>query len=304
MTPVFATVLTLFLILYDYSITYPEERAAGVSMPPVLQGQVEGTVIHVDKYAVYIPNYVFYWDDRMSKKDIDSLTKAAEKLRNKKAIITYSSTGDLAVDRRPLLVDIMPSDEHTKNLTLWSSSGMEPEFSSQEDQSNASQLDEELEDEGEEEDYVLYSSTPGPRHLDSSFFDEEEEVTPITREEVVRLINTCMTALSRKDLDTLLSCYGKRVEYFNSGLVDRNYLRDDKELYFSNWDKIETHLAGDVVLIVTDQQDIRIAKFESAFSLANRNRSITGRAENIWKVKKVNGRLRIVGERQKILVRQ
>lgn len=269
------------------------------------QGQVEATVIHVDKYGVYVPNIVFYWDDKLPSKSLDSLLKTAEKLRNKKAIITYSSKGDLVLDKRPLLVDIIPSDEHTKHLTL-ADSAAAPEDTAHRQPADLSQFADDTEEDLQEEDVVVYSTSQSSSYggLWDVDEEEEEEARPITREEVLKLVQSCLKATGRKDMDTLLSCYGNRVEYFSSGLVDRSYIREDKARYFGNWDRIETSLAGDVVLIVTDQHDMRIVKFESVFFVENRTRSIKGRAENVWKVKRVNGEVRIVGESQKILVRQ
>ena len=277
--------------------------------PSLNRDQIEGTVIHVDKHGVYIPNYIFYWDAAMSKQNMEALTKAAEKLRNGRAIITYSSKGDLAVDKRPLLLDIMPSDEQTKRVALGDSFGRQ----SREEPVDGERADseppgnengEDTEDAEQDEDYVVYSSIPRRPYTAEPAWSEEEVVKPVTREEVLRLVTRCLKANNMKDMDTALACYGKKVEYYDSGLVDRDFISKDKNLYFSNWDRIDFSLDSDVTLIVTDQQDIRIAKFEAVFSVVNRSRSIKGRVENVWKVKRINDELKIVGERQRILVRQ
>ncbi len=277
--------------------------------PSLNRDQIEGTVIHVDKHGVYIPNYVFYWDAAMSKQNMEALTKAAEKLRNSRAIITYSSKGDLSVDKRPLLLDIMPSDEQTKRVALGDSFGRQTggevaNGTAVDSQPLGDENGEDVEGAEEDEDYVLYSSIPRRPHTSEPAWSEAEVIKPVTRDEVLRFVGRCLKANNMKDMDTALACYGKKVEYYDSGLVDRDFIRKDKNLYFSNWDRIDFSLDSDVTLIVTDQQDIRIAKFEAAFSVANRSRSIKGRAENIWKVKRINDELKIVGERQRILVRQ
>lgn len=273
------------------------------------QGQIEGTVVHVDKLGVYIPNYIFYWDATMGKQNMEAVAKAAEKLRNNRAIITYSSKGDLATDKRPVLVDIIPADELTKRVTLGDSFGDQPVQDARngngaEPQDSRDENGEEPDDADAEEDYVVYSTTPRREYNDNPPWAQEEAMKPVGRDEVLRLVTRCLKANNAKDMDNALACYGKKVEYYDSGLVDRDFIRKDKILYFSNWDRIDFALDSDVTLIVTDQLDIRIAKFEAAFAVSNKNRAIRGRVENVWKIKRINDELKIVGERQRILVRQ
>jgi hypothetical protein len=82
--------------------------AAG-SEPAGKTGQIEAVVIQVDEWAVYVPNLVFYFDTQMDKIKIETLKRVANQLRNKKALLTYSSTGDLSKDKRFVLSDIVPA---------------------------------------------------------------------------------------------------------------------------------------------------------------------------------------------------
>jgi hypothetical protein len=83
-------------------------RSAG-SEPAQNEGQIEAVVIHVDEWAVYVPNLIFYFDTQMDKRKIETLKKVARQLRNKKALISYSSTGDLNKDKHAVLSDIVPA---------------------------------------------------------------------------------------------------------------------------------------------------------------------------------------------------
>jgi len=85
-------------------------HAAG-SEPAGKEGQIEAVVIHVDEWAVYVPNQIFYFDAHMGKSKIETLKRVANQLRNKKALITYSSTGDLSKDKHAVLTDIVPAGE-------------------------------------------------------------------------------------------------------------------------------------------------------------------------------------------------
>ena len=84
--------------------------AAG-SEPAGNTGQIEAVVIQVDEWAVYVPNLIFYFDTQMDKRKIETLKRVANQLRNKKALITYSSTGDLSKDKHILLSDIVSAAE-------------------------------------------------------------------------------------------------------------------------------------------------------------------------------------------------
>ncbi len=79
------------------------------SEPAQNEGQIEAVVIHVDEWAVYVPNLIFYFDTQMDKRKIETLKKVARQLRNKKALISYSSTGDLNKDKHAVLSDIVPA---------------------------------------------------------------------------------------------------------------------------------------------------------------------------------------------------
>jgi hypothetical protein len=45
-------------------------------------------------------------------------------------------------------------------------------------------------------------------------------------------------------------------------------------------------------------------KFVSSFSVKNDKKSIAGKTENIWTIQRINGELRLIGVKQKILGRE
>lgn len=77
--------------------------------PALKQGRIEARVIHVDKWAVYVPNRVFYFDTHRSKSEIDKLTRAADRLRNKKALIRFYLVRTAGENQRAVLSDIEPA---------------------------------------------------------------------------------------------------------------------------------------------------------------------------------------------------
>ncbi len=292
--------------------------SAADSKAPGTRAQMDANVIQVDKYGVYVPKIVFYFDPAMGKQKIDSLTSAAEKLRNKKATIIYSVNGDLAADKHPLLVDIVPyreepvalaneapSAERVQSLPQgrpgWRTEGGEPAERNQNGQPPvAGDSSQGLSERGKPAPALARAPFPGSGR-DEGGGEGVERREPIRKEEVLSFIDKCMGATVRKDTDAVLSCYADRVDYYAKGPVNRDFIRKDKGYYFRNWDSIDSAIEGAVVLIVTDQQDLKIAKFTSSFSVSNTRKSVSGRAENIWKIQRVNGDLKIVDEKQKIL---
>jgi hypothetical protein len=270
--------------------------------PSGSQNQMEATIINVDKYAVYVPNLVFYWDPQMTKQKIAALTSAAERLINKQATIHYSAVGDLTVDRRPLIVDIMPArgqlQRSPSEKPLKEASQAAPGIETPPPRSPLAP----------EEPRTNRDVQPiQPARRPASEEDPRVAVTPalrsISNAEVTGFIETYLAATEMKDVQRVLSYYADQVDYYAKGSVSKDYIRKDKIYYFRNWDRISCLVDGDIHLIDTGRDDIKIAEFKSYFAVENSRRSITGRAENTLKVQRINNRLQIIDEKQKIIGR-
>ncbi|MGC8492870.1 MAG: hypothetical protein ACP5SH_14155 [Syntrophobacteraceae bacterium] len=101
---------TLFIaLLFLIGCLFSGGVCLAASPAPAASGnQVEAVVIKVDKWAVYVPNRVFYFDTNMGKSELQKLTGEAERLRNHKALISFSLTGQ---DQRAVITDIAPAAE-------------------------------------------------------------------------------------------------------------------------------------------------------------------------------------------------
>jgi hypothetical protein len=287
------------LFLFSMSTTFSSLSAAEVQAPTI-EKQIEVTVIHVDKYGVYAPNLIFYWDSRMNKQKISSMTGIAEQLRNKDALVTYSTTSDIGKDKRPILVDIVPSRQGVRprdDFTAKSESGRPTpgEIQSAPPMPPIEQPRQES----------LEAALPKPR-IDIDSYPARQASSgssAITRTEVVNFVQECIEAMQSKDIERAVECYGDRVDYYSKGIVNKDFIRRDKGYYYRSWDKISSAIDGNIVLIVIDQPDLRIAKFNSRFYVQNAKNTISGKAENIWKVQKIGNELKIVDEKQKIIER-
>ena len=285
---------------------------ASEPQPPRAQNQIDVTIIHVDKYGVYGPKLVFYWDPSMGKQKIDGLMKTAGQLRNKKATITYAASGDLSKDKRPLLVDLSAVREEPRTAGK-----EEHRFSPKEESQPAGKEGARLSSREEKEvvsndtktivnppqspTAVLHGEQKQPDWPEAKSAQPSSSAVAISKEEVNGFIQRLLRLNESKDLNSVLLCYADQVNYYDRGVVTKDYIRRDMGYYFKNWSVITSAMEGDLVMIVTDQQDVRTVKFVSRYAVENAKKSITGRVENLWKIQKINNQLKIVEQKQRIL---
>lgn len=290
--PAVAVFLLLAVILL---LTTGEGFAAGEEQ--ARSGQIEATVIHVDQYAVYAPNLIFYFDPQMDKRKISSLTRVAEQMRNKKALITFSSLAGTTRDKHLVLVDLAPAGQKTVSERP-SRPAPVPDAEAPTERVTVPKREAAPVTEPPIELQVpprrpAPPETPPPSTAGRS--------STISRAEITEFIQRVMELNGRKDLGAVMPFYADEVDYYDRGVVSRDYVKRDLGYYFRNWDKISTSVDGDVVVIVLDQPNERIAKFISSFWVQNEKKSLTGRTENIWRIRKVNGQLKLFDVKQKIV---
>jgi hypothetical protein len=291
-------------ILCWFAAGLPNARSveAAEAKPSRSQNQMEATVIRVDKYGVYVPNIVFYFDPETGKQKNDALAAAAQKLTSKRATITYSATGELTKDKHPLLVDIAPNRDESKPPPSQAGAGERP-VKPPEETFDRKQAATEPPASGRQERAAAGGSLPPSAEAGKlpPIPPVADRTGPIRKEEIVGFIDRCMDATAAKDTNAVMACYADKVDYYARGTVSKEFIRKDKGYYFRNWEMIGSSIEGNVVLIVTDQQDLKIAKFITSFNVRNATKSVGGKAENIWTIQRINGDLKIVDEKQRIL---
>jgi len=284
-----------------------EERAGRI------QGQMEVTVIHVDKFGVYVPDIVFYWDSSLNKQKIAALTAAAERLRNKRAVVTYSAQGSPLADKRPLVLDIAPYQEPALSFdngradedpTLspaektasgaggrWEA-GAEPfparDIVTRENVSGAGQE-------------VWGHDAPSAEDLPETSSQVSVQSLPIQKRDALMLVEHLLHLTGKKALDSILYYYADSVNYYGRGDVDKDYIRRDLNYYFRNWDRIRSSLEGDIQLLDTSRPDVKVVRFQSSYEVENAKRSITGMTDNTWKIQRTRTGLKVVDQKQTIL---
>ena len=274
------------------------------------QGQMDVTVIHVDKFGVYVPDIVFYWDSSLNKQKIAALTSVAERLRNKRATLTYSARGSPIADRRPLVIDIQPYREPVATYEGVESGADAPRplRASIPAASTTDRAEETVVPEPFPARDIDSVGSQGWDRDDSSADAPSEAPTqvsaqsvPIQKRDALMLVEHMLHLTSRKSLDSILYYYADSVNYYRRGDVAKDYIRRDLGYYFKNWDRIRSSLEGDIQLIDTSRPDIKVVRFQSSYEVENATRSVSGTADNTWKVQRTRTGLKVIDQKQSVL---
>jgi len=273
----------LFLLLGSGLAAEPDQAAK--------EHQVEAVVIHVDQYAVYGPNLIFYFDPQMDKKKAASLARAANQLRNRKATIVYWETGDPGQGTRAVLADLYPAGEKRERKTARDAPAPAPA------QNNQATSVVPPEDRAAQPSDLPVEQQDVSRLRESKEKKATDKPASITREQITSFIRDLLDLNGRKDLAAIMPFYADIVNYYDRGVVDKDYISRDLGYYYRNWDTINTSLDGEVVVIVLDPE-VRVAKFVTSYSVGNSKKSLAGKVENIWKIERINGKLKLVDVKQ------
>ena len=313
---------TSWLILVAWLSPAPCAVATGKEKVVRAQGQMDAKIIHVDKWGVYVPNTVFYWDTELGKQKLATLTATAERLRNKLATIVYTTQSDIDKDKRPLIVDITPvaeqptmaaADQKPGTDNGKSISGFDEgpkvyplDLPQEEASTYDAETDEDTSDAADETDsssLALADRTgTGPIPLVREKAPESPPSSVvINKRELQMLVEHVLHLTEKKSLEALLYYYGDQVNYYGRGEVTKEYIRKDMGYYFKNWDSIACSLVSDVVVVDTDRSDTKILRFTSRYAVENARKSLSGQTDNMWKVRKTPTGLKVIDQKQSIL---
>lgn len=147
-----------------------------------------------------------------------------------------------------------------------------------------------LRHEGEQKEQTISFN----RQMDSS----------ISKKEVSDLIQDIIQCSAHGDIDVVLKHYADKVNYFAKGLVDKDFIRKDKENYYKRWSKVIYNLDGDIEYETSYEPNTIIANFTMDYYVSNNKKSIQGKATNVLKMNKINGSLQIVDVKEQVISRE
>ncbi|MHC1742869.1 MAG: hypothetical protein AB9873_07530 [Syntrophobacteraceae bacterium] len=306
--------LLLVLSLAPYALAAGKEKVVRT------QGQMDAKIIHVDKWGVYVPNIVFYWDTELGKQKQAALTATAERLRNKLATIVYTTQSEIGKDKRPLIVEITPISEQTTIPGLDQKPGYDPggpagfgegpKVYPSDPSQGASEYDARTDIDATDSTAATDTSSlalsdhagtdPIPLVRDKPL-EAPPSTMVINKREVQMLVEHILHLTEKKSLESLLYYYGDQVNYYGRGDVTKEYIRKDMGYYFKNWDSIACSLVSDVIVVDTDRSDTKILRFTSRYAVENSRKSLSGQTDNTWKVRKTPTGLKVIDQKQSII---
>ena len=106
------------------------------------------------------------------------------------------------------------------------------------------------------------------------------------------------------DIDRILGNYADRVNYWDNGVVDRDFIRKDKATYFERWPVTREEIEGPIN--VTRSGDDWIARFKTRFRVENPAKGVViqGIQEATYTLQFSDGAFRIAGENGQVLEKQ
>ena len=144
--------------------------------------------------------------------------------------------------------------------------------------------------------------TPYPSVVPEAVHAVTPFVSTVDETEAVRqFVRDFYAALSRHDLDSVVSMFADNVDYQGQGRHDRQYIRNDTRNYFRRWDRIYFEV-GDIDISRTRDGDFQV-KFNFPFAVGQGYASDKrGISSQVWIVRKDSqGNLQIVSQREKVL---
>lgn len=116
----------------------------------------------------------------------------------------------------------------------------------------------------------------------------------VTKAEIHAFLRRYFDACQSPNPDDELAFFAERVEYFDHGVVDRSYIRNELAVYDQRW-PARTYTLGDSLRIVRTGNNT-VAKIRVNFQVANNehNRKASGRTDDTFNLAKRDNSLEIV----------
>jgi peptidoglycan hydrolase-like protein with peptidoglycan-binding domain len=121
----------------------------------------------------------------------------------------------------------------------------------------------------------------------------------ITRPEASEFVKRWLTAVESPNVHDELALYGDRVDYYDHGIVDRQYVQNELAAYDQHWPRRSYRLAGPVRL--RKQGDATTVTFRMAYQVGNAptNRRAGGRIDQTFGLaRRADGNLELVSLRE------
>jgi hypothetical protein len=128
----------------------------------------------------------------------------------------------------------------------------------------------------------------------------QQPITGVT-EQIRQFVASHFRKTERCDCEGVVSDYARRVDYFEHGMVDNDFIARDCSAYVKAWPQITLQLIGNVD-VRESGQNIYAVSFEYDFDERNpaKGKIARGRAADTWRLEKLMDDFKITYHRQTI----
>jgi len=127
---------------------------------------------------------------------------------------------------------------------------------------------------------------------------------PIEVSQVTSFIRNYLDLWEKGSASSVLTYYATSVDYYSVGIVGLDFILKDKQNFLKKWKKLNFEIIVPVEVQHDDVSGTLSVRFTYQFSADSGKESSRGVAENFWKIKKIDGKFKILSEKQKILSRE
>jgi TPR repeat protein len=155
----------------------------------------------------------------------------------------------------------------------------------------------------------IHPSAPAPASNipESSVQVREDKESPIssnneiTPKQVEDFINENLRLSNHRDIDGLVETRADQVDYFDNGIVDRDFIRSDISKYFQRWPYGEEALISPIRIKAATASDSAVVSFKTHFQVQNqKGEFIEGDNDSTLTVRNESGALKIVSEKSNV----
>lgn len=137
---------------------------------------------------------------------------------------------------------------------------------------------------------AIGASEPSPSTLTNS--------APISSKEATEFVKEYYAELSRSDVARVVAKFGESVIYREDRQRDRAYIEKDLREYVARWPSL--NLKPETVTVSAKDDGSAELNFNLVYSVANQTnqKTLSGHSSNKWIVRRVNGEMKIVSQRE------
>lgn len=128
----------------------------------------------------------------------------------------------------------------------------------------------------------------------------EPERTGLTADAARRFVEDYLEAAEQPTPEEEVSFFADRVDYFDSGKVNRRFIEKDQRNYYRRWTSRNFDLIGEPE-VLRSSKDSATIRFRASYALRNKADSSQGKIEEVVRLQRTGDGWKIAGIRERKL---